>query len=246
MGSWIGGDRDGNPNVVGDTLAHAIGAQATRGIFVLSGAGPSARRGVVAVGAIGHADAGSARAGLGGARRQSASQGRAVSTGARRHLFASGRHRERTGGTGAAARAPGTTCALRDTRRIACRSRRSFAHSLAGHGATLLAAGRLDPLIRAVEVFGFHLAVLDLRQNADVHEAVVGGAARPRWRRGRLRDACPRRTRVALLVRELAGPRLLYSPHLDYSPRTASELGILDVGGGHSPRATAPRRCPTT
>ena len=45
--------------------------------------------------------------------------------------------------------------------------------SLSGHGAELLAAGRLDPLRRAVEVFGFHLAVLDLRQNADVHQAVV-------------------------------------------------------------------------
>ena len=30
------------------------------------------------------------------------------------------------------------------------------------------------PLRRAVEVFGFHLASLDLRQNADVHEVVIG------------------------------------------------------------------------
>jgi phosphoenolpyruvate carboxylase len=28
MGSWIGGDRDGNPNVGADTLAYAIRAQA--------------------------------------------------------------------------------------------------------------------------------------------------------------------------------------------------------------------------
>src|SRR4029079_19799717 len=45
--------------------------------------------------------------------------------------------------------------------------------SLATHGGAPLAARRLDPLIRAVDVFGFHLAQLDLRQNSDVHEAVV-------------------------------------------------------------------------
>ena len=46
---------------------------------------------------------------------------------------------------------------------------------------------------RAVDVFGFHLAALDLRQNSDVHEAVVGELLRGRasstttrrWRRRR-------------------------------------------------------------
>ncbi len=50
---------------------------------------------------------------------------------------------------------------------------RAIEGSLALHGAAPLATGRLVPLIRAVEVFGFHLAVLDLRQNSDVHEAVI-------------------------------------------------------------------------
>jgi phosphoenolpyruvate carboxylase len=36
-----------------------------------------------------------------------------------------------------------------------------------------LVAQRLHPLIRAVEVFGFHLATVDLRQSSDQHEAVV-------------------------------------------------------------------------
>jgi phosphoenolpyruvate carboxylase len=34
-------------------------------------------------------------------------------------------------------------------------------------------APRLAPLMRAVQVFGFHLATLDLRQSSDKHEAVV-------------------------------------------------------------------------
>jgi phosphoenolpyruvate carboxylase len=39
--------------------------------------------------------------------------------------------------------------------------------------AQALAAQRLHPLIRAVQVFGFHLATVDLRQSSDKHEAVV-------------------------------------------------------------------------
>ena len=45
-----------------------------------------------------------------------------------------------------------------------------IAHSLGHSGEGLLATGgALGRLIRAVETFGFHLATLDLRQNADVH-----------------------------------------------------------------------------
>ena len=34
----------------------------------------------------------------------------------------------------------------------------------------ILAVDRLDPLIRAVDVFGFHMAVMDVRQNSKVRE----------------------------------------------------------------------------
>jgi phosphoenolpyruvate carboxylase len=43
----------------------------------------------------------------------------------------------------------------------------------AGHHGAALVAQRLHPLIRAVEVFGFHLATVDLRQSSDKHEEVV-------------------------------------------------------------------------
>ena len=45
--------------------------------------------------------------------------------------------------------------------------------SLLSNDAALLARGRLRDLRRAVNVFGFHLAAVDLRQNSDVHERVV-------------------------------------------------------------------------
>ena len=50
----------------------------------------------------------------------------------------------------------------------------AIAHSLGAAGERLLATGgALGRLIRTVETCGFHLAALDLRQNADVHEGVV-------------------------------------------------------------------------
>jgi phosphoenolpyruvate carboxylase len=45
--------------------------------------------------------------------------------------------------------------------------------SLISQGAKVLADRRLRGLIRAVEVFGFHLATIDLRQSSDMHEAVL-------------------------------------------------------------------------
>ncbi len=45
--------------------------------------------------------------------------------------------------------------------------------SLQHHGAVYLARGRITNLRRAAEVFGFHLAPLDMRQHSGMHEQVV-------------------------------------------------------------------------
>jgi phosphoenolpyruvate carboxylase len=98
--------------------------------------------------------------------------------------------------------------------------------SLAGHGAALLAGGRLRHLRRAVGAFGFHLAAIDLRQNSDVHERVVHellAAARPGVDYLALDEA----GRVAVLVQEAATPRLLASPFLRYGDETRGELDLL-------------------
>ena len=57
------------------------------------------------------------------------------------------------------------------------------------------------PLIRAVQVFGFHLATVDLRQSSDKHEAVVAELLARRAHRGRLRRA--RRGGAATLLLRL-------------------------------------------
>src|SRR5919198_1012284 len=48
-----------------------------------------------------------------------------------------------------------------------------IAQALKSHGAELLASGRLRALQRKLSLFGFHLAPLDLRQSSDMHEAAV-------------------------------------------------------------------------
>jgi phosphoenolpyruvate carboxylase len=45
--------------------------------------------------------------------------------------------------------------------------------SLAKHQGAFSGAGLCRDLIRAVDVFGFHLATLDLRQNSAVHARVA-------------------------------------------------------------------------
>jgi phosphoenolpyruvate carboxylase len=84
----------------------------------------------------------------------------------------------------------------------------------------------LSRLIRAVDTFGFHLATLDLRQNADVHERVVAELLRvagvePAY------AGLDEPARVALLRKELSSERLLASPFASYSKETLSELAIV-------------------
>ncbi len=102
----------------------------------------------------------------------------------------------------------------------------TIAASLAAHGSRSLADGRLRDLRRAVAVFGFHLATLDLRQNSDVHEAIV---AELLARAGVHADyaALSERGRVELLAADLVSPRLLDTPHVARSELLDSDLAIL-------------------
>ncbi|WP_230521433.1 phosphoenolpyruvate carboxylase [Janthinobacterium sp. EB271-G4-7A] len=99
-------------------------------------------------------------------------------------------------------------------------------HSLVSNGLRALARGRLRQLRRAVKVFGFSLAPLDLRQNSDVHERVVGelfAGAQP----GLVYLDLDEEQRISLLLAELESPRLLTSPYAHYSEETTSELDIF-------------------
>ncbi|WOF75392.1 phosphoenolpyruvate carboxylase [Parvibaculaceae bacterium PLY_AMNH_Bact1] len=86
--------------------------------------------------------------------------------------------------------------------------------------------GALKQLLRAVDTFGFHLTRLDFRQNADVHERVVaellsGGGVEGDYL------ALDEGERVALLRQELSNARPLFSSFLEYSAETDSELSLF-------------------
>ncbi len=229
-GSWIGGDRDGNPFVVADTLLYAIGAQATVAFahyldtvhrlgaeLALSSRLVTPTPELCALADAARDD---------NPHRQDEPYRRAL-LGIYARLAATAR--ELTGYE--PPRAPHGLLApyLRPAELLA--DLQTIVTSLASHGASPLAAGRLEPLKCAVGMFGFHLAVLDLRQNSDVHEAVVGELLA---QAGVVADymKLAEADRVLLLARELAGPRLLRSPHLDYSPRVQTELAILEAAAG--------------
>lgn len=93
-------------------------------------------------------------------------------------------------------------------------------------GGALASGGALGRLIRAVETFGFHLATLDMRQNSDVHERVVAELLREA---GVVPDylALAEDKRVALLMKELAHNRPLTGINQNYSEETQSELAIV-------------------
>lgn len=99
--------------------------------------------------------------------------------------------------------------------------------SLRENGDDDLAEGRLLNLREAVGAFGFHLATMDLRQNSAVHERVIDELLTSASVTSSY-TALSEKERVALLLQELASPRLLRSPYRQYSEETSCELDIGD------------------
>lgn len=98
--------------------------------------------------------------------------------------------------------------------------------SLVAHNSLVIARGRLRHLRRAVDCFGFHLAALDMRQNSAVHERTIAElfeAAAP----GTNYRSLPEDQRIVLLSRELNTARPLASPFVAYGEETIKELAVL-------------------
>ena len=98
--------------------------------------------------------------------------------------------------------------------------------SLRANGSAVLADDRLTRLREAVRVFGFHLSGLDLRQNSDVHEEVVAellawAGVHPDY------ASLGESERVELLAGELATRRPLTGPDADLSELARKELDIV-------------------
>ncbi len=98
--------------------------------------------------------------------------------------------------------------------------------SLISNNSGVIARGRLRLLRRAVDCFGFHLARLDMRQNSAVHERTVAellDTATP----GMSYLALGEEARVALLSSELRNARPLTSSFMKYSDETVAELAVF-------------------
>lgn len=225
-GSWIGGDRDGNPNVTAASLATALGRSAETVLIHYMdrvhalGAELSISSGYAEVDA--EVEALAERSGDHAGSRADEPYRRALSgiyaRLAATHLSITGKAAPRPGPL--AGEPYADPAELRaDLVTIA----RALAHD---HAGPLASGGALGRLIRAVEVFGFHLARLDLRQNSAVHERVVAELLKVA---GVAEDyaALSEEERVAVLLKELESPRPLTSPYTDYSEETAGELAIV-------------------
>jgi phosphoenolpyruvate carboxylase len=98
--------------------------------------------------------------------------------------------------------------------------------SLATHGAGSLGRARVAPVRRAVLLFGFHLCSLDMRQNADVHEVVVADLVEAAGVAGGYL-AMKEAERVGLLTAELATDRPLRAVHQRLGATAEDELAIM-------------------
>ncbi|GKT20495.1 phosphoenolpyruvate carboxylase [Acidovorax sp. SUPP3334] len=227
MGQWIGGDRDGNPNVSAATLSLALGRQAevalrhylTEVHFLGGELSLSARLVQVSPDMQALAE----RSPDHSEHRQDEPYRRAL-TGIYARLAAT--LRNLTGGEAARHAVapqnpyPDAEAFLADLRVIEA--------SLRSHRGAALAAERLHPLVRAVEVFGFHLATVDLRQSSDQHEKVVAellatARVEPDY------AALPEADRRALLLRLLADARPLRVVGATYSEHTTGEIAIFET-----------------
>jgi len=98
--------------------------------------------------------------------------------------------------------------------------------SLRTHHADVPANEYVRKLIRQVELFGFHLASLDIRQHSQEHEAAMQEILAKMGIVDQY-SALSEEEKIELLARLLDDPRPLTSPYLDYSESTQECLEVF-------------------
>jgi phosphoenolpyruvate carboxylase len=228
VGSWIGGDRDGNPHVTHETTRHALERQASvalehflGGIHALGAELSLSSRYIdvtpdLAALAARSPDRSSSRAEEPFRRALTGIYARLVATAS----SLAGSTAEARAAVGPAAPYANPAEFLTDLRVIE--------EALRVSGAALVTEGRLRELQRAATVFGFHLASLDLRQHSAMHGRVVREIlARATGEDGY--DQLDEEGRQALLIEELSTARPLVSPHVTYTAETTEVLATVTV-----------------
>jgi phosphoenolpyruvate carboxylase len=227
MGQWIGGDRDGNPNVTAATLQHALKRQAEVAIrFYLTEVhhlGAELSVSLMLVGMSDDMKALAERSPDQSANRLDEPYRRAL-VGVYARLAAS--LRELTG-TEAARHALQPQNPYAHAEEFLADLRTIEASLLATNGEHLVGM-RLSGLIRAVKVFGFHLATIDLRQSSDKHEEVVVELLATAKIEANY-SALDEQAKRTLLLRLLSEMRPLRVMGACYSDHARSEIAIFEA-----------------
>ena len=231
MGSWIGGDRDGNPNVDAGTLQHALLRQSTvvleHYLQEVHALGAELSMSTLLIDASPQLLELAGRGGDDSPHRVDEPYRRAL-IGVYARLAATARALT---GQDLARRPTVPAEPYADAGQLGA-DLAVLAGSLHAHHAAPIARLRLAGLQQSVKVFGLHLATVDLRQSSDVHERVLAelfARAGARHPDGRPVDylALDEDERVALLRTELAQARPLASPWIAYGEETVRELAVL-------------------
>jgi phosphoenolpyruvate carboxylase len=239
IGSWVGGDRDGNPNVGAGTLRLAFLTQAR--LIVSHYLAEIHALGAELALSTEHVQVTPALADL--AARSGDDSPQRADEPYRRAL--SGVYARLAAATPTLTGAPPARLSAIDGAPYPSAGAlkadlQIIQGSLLAHHGAAFRHGRLADLIRAVDCFGFHLATVDMRQNSDVHERTVADLLQVA---GACDDylALDEAARVQLLEGELSTLRPLSSPLARYSDETLGELATLraaaEVSARYGPRA---------
>ncbi len=227
MGQWIGGDRDGNPNVNAQTLVQALRRQADVALrhylTEVHYLGSELSISGMLAGCLPAMQALADRSPDRNEHRRDEPYRRAL-IGVYARLAAA--LHDLTGGDASRHAVPPQN-AYPDAQTFLA-DLQTIEASLQGEHGSALAAQRLHPLIRAVQVFGFHLATVDLRQSSDQHEAVLAellAVARMEPAYASLDEMAKR----SLLMRLLNDARPLRVLGTVYSDKTRSEIEIFET-----------------
>jgi len=169
FGTWVGGDRDGHPLVTAEVTRRTLSALRAGALRLHRGSLDRLRASLSLSELL--------QSVPGSLRKLLASLSEALPEGEGARLVARNPHEPwRQAVSMILARLPSSEAAVhnayvRPADLIA--DLRLLRSSLCDSGALRLARERIDPILRNLDVFGFHLSKLDIRQNSQVHERAI-------------------------------------------------------------------------
>lgn len=113
---------------------------------------------------------------------------------------------------------------------------RMLRFSLLAIGAQRLVESDVDPLLRVVEVFGFHLAALDVRQNSRFHDLAVEQILSATGAADTAFGSWSEEQRLAFLCERLARPDNLLEQDTPLGPEAGAVVGVYRVLADYASR----------